>query len=346
MKKTIIPLLLLSLLCGCAKTEAVPELLEPVKVETDKAVALYSEIYNITMYEATIKPEVQGLGFTRFGRVEECYYSVGDVVRAGDIIAVLDTRREQDEAEALLFEIESLTQNNDIERRRSELEIGLLRSAGQFSLNQVEIELKNTLEQQRAEKAELEISELEERLAEVEQSIADSALTAEYDGTIISMTIKSGGFVREDAEAVYIADDSTMKIVTDYIRGENLARADRIYASIGGIQFDVTNIPYERSELISLSAMGADLRSTFIIDEPTEDIHNGMFTCIYVRENYVENALVIPSIALKKDSIGTFVYLVTDDGQKRRDVETGVQTDALIEVLSGLEEGDVVFVGS
>lgn len=346
MKKAVVLFLLLAILCGCTQTTQAPELLEPVKVETDKAVALYGEIYNITMYEATIKPEVTGLSFSRSGRVDECYYALGDTVKTGDVIAVLDTARQRDEAEALKQEIENLTQNAEIERQRAQLEIELYKSRGASALEQAQIEQKQALARQESERAALELSELETKLGEALQLIAASNLIAEFDGTIISMSIKNGSRAAEGVPVLYVADDSTMIIVTEYLRSDELNSADRVYASIGGVEYDVTNVPYDRSELVTLTASGAELRSTFTIDAPTDEIHNGMFTCVYIRKDYVPNTLVIPSVALKKDAAGTFVYLMTDDGQTRRDVEPGVQTDALIEILGGLEEGDVVFVGS
>jgi multidrug efflux pump subunit AcrA (membrane-fusion protein) len=58
------------------------------------------------------------------------------------------------------------------------------------------------------------------------------------------------------------------------------------------------------------------------------------------------NALVVPTAALLRDDLSPFVMIVGDDGRAhRRDVRTGLVTDTLVEIVSGLDAGTRVVVG-
>jgi multidrug efflux pump subunit AcrA (membrane-fusion protein) len=59
-----------------------------------------------------------------------------------------------------------------------------------------------------------------------------------------------------------------------------------------------------------------------------------------------QNALVVPAAAVLRDDLSAYVMVAGDDGRAhRRDVRTGLVTDALVEVLSGVEPEMRVIVG-
>ena len=55
-----------------------------------------------------------------------------------------------------------------------------------------------------------------------------------------------------------------------------------------------------------------------------------------------ENVLWLPPAAIRTFQNRTFVVLQTPDGPRTVDVQIGLQTDDRVEILSGVEEGDVV----
>ena len=58
------------------------------------------------------------------------------------------------------------------------------------------------------------------------------------------------------------------------------------------------------------------------------------------------NALVVPTAAVLRENLSAFVMLVGDDGRAhRRDVRTGLVTEMLTEIVSGLDAGTRVIVG-
>ena len=54
------------------------------------------------------------------------------------------------------------------------------------------------------------------------------------------------------------------------------------------------------------------------------------------------NVLWLPPTAIRTFQNRIFVVLQTPEGQRRADIQIGLQTDERVEILSGVNEGDVV----
>jgi hypothetical protein len=72
----------------------------------------------------------------------------------------------------------------------------------------------------------------------------------------------------------------------------------------------------------------------------------GMTASINVTTNRVENALVVPSRALRRAGRASTVTVKTPEGTEQRTVTTGVTNGTLIQVVSGLQDGDEVQVSA
>ncbi len=343
MKKILCLLLPIVLLCGCGSSD-VPELLEPAKVEADIETAYRGDIFNVVMYEASIEPEVMGQSFSSGGNIEELNITLGDVVRAGDVLATLDMTDTQQQRDELAAQIEYKTTNHEFDMRRLELQAQLEEAGG--GSGALEAQLIRLQAEEKQQLFSVEIEQLQQQLEALDRSLSNDKLTASCDGTVVKMNVQPGGSVRGGSACVYIADDDTKVITCDYIAQSDIEKCDRVYASIGGVEYDVEYQPYEREVFLQLSISGAEMTSTFSIIDPTEDIENGMFTCIYLVTDYVEDVLKVPSNAVHKDSGGSYVYLEQSGEQVKQYVEVGVVTDAEVQIISGLEEGDAFYVAS
>lgn len=68
----------------------------------------------------------------------------------------------------------------------------------------------------------------------------------------------------------------------------------------------------------------------------------GMFGSVFLETATHENALVIPRSALALESVGDTVYVAEGGVAERREIDLGVRQGDRVEVVSGLEEGDLV----
>ena len=63
---------------------------------------------------------------------------------------------------------------------------------------------------------------------------------------------------------------------------------------------------------------------------------------IYVED--VKDALVVPSLAVKGDTEGQYVEILTSKGVRRRAIETGISDGMIVEVKTGVNEDDEVII--
>ena len=196
-----------------------------------------------------------------------------------------------------------------------------------------------------AELRRLELSRLQEELAALEAEMGQNVLTAPFDGTVIFLDeISVGSYVNAFTPIVYIADDTRMHVETEYITESILTTADRVYAYIGDGVYDLENIPMSQQELFAKTLAGETITSDFEICDSDEGISVGDFAAVCIQSDLVQDALLIPRNALYTESGSRYVYVMEDGARVRRDVEVGCIAEHLVEIKSGIEEGDIVYV--
>ena len=79
-------------------------------------------------------------------------------------------------------------------------------------------------------------------------------------------------------------------------------------------------------------------------EKAAEEVQIGDYAAVYLYRSIAKDALYVPVNALHEDGGVRYVYRASEDGQERVTVETGVESDSFVEITSGLQEGDVVYV--
>mgnify|MGYP002624829582 CR=1 FL=1 len=342
-RKFLFLLAALCLVCAACETSDAPELLEPVGVQVQTTTVQRGDICDMAVYEAVTRPVTVGCGFGSSGQVDQVLVDRGDQVQAGDVLAVLNTDLLRQELAQAQDELARALEFQDLAGRRYELEKAALElefdtrpdARAEAAL------LENQYQQAQEEQAELE--ELNRRIGELETSIENAQLLAPCSGTVLAVSIGPGSQARPGATAVYLSDDSRLEVVSEYLEDKYLDNAVGVYATIGGTRHELTYQPYDRQTYLNLRAAGAELRSTWLVDDPQE-VQAGMYTLVYVVTASARDVCLLPSTAVFRDGTGYYVYQYKDGQQVRVNVTVGIETQAQVEILSGLEEGAVVYV--
>lgn len=347
-------------LAGCSEEVVVaPELKEPVGVQSDVAAAYIGEIYEIAYYDASVVPYIEGLFFEVDGSVSSVNVYPGMKVKEGDVLIEMNQESLQEQVEKRREELDYIEQDYaytdaiaQLEIDMLEVELRQLRAGGaddtQVALKELDIKQKKATLRQSQQLREPELEDKRAALAELEKELDKNCLRAPFSGTIVyGDMLQEGSWIKAFDNVVYLADDSKLQLMGEYVSDHAFGGADRIYAKIGAEEYDIERVPIDQQEYISKVLSGGKMNSYYEITGPADkldQVEAGEYAAVFVVNRYIGDALLVPSGAVLKDVTGKYVY-VDEDGQRvRRAVEVGMTTDGLAQITAGLEEGEVVYV--
>jgi len=347
---------LMMLLPSCSdKDEASIPLAESVEVKHDTAKVTRRDLLLCYQYEAYVKATIEKVEFTnRSSTLKKFYVSVGDYVKKGDPIAELDTTAIEEQIDSarssLAYRKKKL--EYDIEQKQydiqlAEINVKALVSAGadesEIELARLNVEkLKTDLEYIR-KNAELDIKKAEDNLKELESTLDGSILTAPCDGEIASLAqLAPGDRVSPNTALAYVADNSRLYVL--YEGSSNVYPGIRFTALIDGEEYELEQIKYDVQEIIAMMLADKTPPAKFTFVNTPENVKAGDFAALisYVRE--ADNVLAVPVNSLYSSGSVNYVYRMVSGQKVYTEVSCGMRTNSFVEITSGLEEGDEVFV--
>lgn len=175
----------------------------------------------------------------------------------------------------------------------------------------------------------------------LQSSIDKAVITAPIDGIIT--WISSDTKITAEESFIYIAVPGKYYVRTEELSDKKLADAQEIYALIGNQKYPLTYRPQPITERLHNSLSGIPVYSfyDFEADAQVPESMNALVFCVHASR---KDVLTVPTSALNRDNAGYFVYRMTDGQKEMVHIKLGISTGLQAEVLSGLEEGDVVYV--
>lgn len=356
--------LLLCPLTGCGDSGAAaeaPELIEPVGVDVDTATVKKMDLSGVESYQGQIIPEIKDLYFVNSGNIGEMKVSPGDKVKKGQLLATLtsvdaNVKKLQEQIKEKQAENKDANEISkcDIEKLREEvlqLEKQVKAAKGekqkkglrkQVKEKQEDIKLAKLRLTQQKENQALEIKQIREDISDAKKQTKESKLISPVNGEIISTAGGSGYMVQGGTTAIRIANMDKPRIQTEFIGDSVLGGASSYLATVNGKQYRVKK---EEQEFTSLEIeMGQKPPNSCFDFEDNVKLNVGDTATIDFYSDMAKDALVVPSNAVFRDKQDAYVYLMNGNVKKRTSVTTGTVTDAYTQLLTGVKEGDVVYV--
>lgn len=252
----------------------------------------------------------------------------GDLVRSGEVIARLDDRviRAQYDASTTAYELAEDTFN-----RLESLYADSIISTQDFRIVRA---------QRDQAKAQLELTN---------KQLLDSQIGAPFNGRIEERFVRSGELVNPGQPVVRLVNTEYIRIIAgipERFSGE-ITEESEVEVNIRALGIDpiVSRIAY------SGNVIDPDTR-TYTIEVELNNtegiIKPDMVVELQVKRSTLQNVLIIPRTAVLRDEEGASVFISrTENGVKYAElvsVTAGMSSGAVIQILSGLEEGDEVVV--
>jgi multidrug efflux pump subunit AcrA (membrane-fusion protein) len=177
------------------------------------------------------------------------------------------------------------------------------------------------------------------------QNYSVNPVTSTIDGTITDIAFDVGDTI--SSTSVPIATVGDLKdLELDCLVSEKYMSSIKLgqTAEITFISYDdviFTGTVVEISPVLDSSSRTLEFK--IALDENIDNIvKSGMFGSVKLITEVREGTISIPSTSLLTDDDGTYVYVASDGEAVLSYVETGLEIDGRIEILSGLNVGDEV----
>jgi RND family efflux transporter MFP subunit len=205
LRATVLALPAAVLLSACAPDKPAPEALRPVRT----AELRYDGVRETNRYVGTVQARHEvDQAFRVGGKVAQRKVDVGQTVREGDVIAVLDDHDYRLAEEATVAELAAATtqaRQADSDRRRLEA----LKGDGSVSVSDDENAAS------RARTAQANAEALSHKLALARNRVGYTVLRASRSGVVTAVRFEAGQVVAEGQPVVSIADPGEPEIVVD-----------------------------------------------------------------------------------------------------------------------------------
>jgi len=280
------------------------------------------------------------------GQVREVYANVNDVVTEGQLLGELDKAQE---LRANADETQRIIRRAQIDLEIAKLTLEQYESQGRSG---TEIEIQKL----QVELAQMDFDELMQSMGidpnavltdELDAQVAQARAFSPTDGTIIS-AVTVGRKVAPTTTAFILGDPSKLEVIAELPAGDDQVRemfegmpVTVIVDARGGLE-----LPGTIRQLPSPYGTGsADEHVIHVVLDvsPSEDTYQSgdKVTVRLVLASKID-VLWLPPDAIRSAGGRTFVIVNSDSGPKRVDIEIGLQIRDMIEIISGLEEGQVV----
>ncbi|MBP3621470.1 MAG: efflux RND transporter periplasmic adaptor subunit [Lachnospiraceae bacterium] len=347
-------------LTGCGKTVLdEPELVEPIAVNESYRPVAYGDIGEVIIENGVVVPRDYCHFWTVSTAVAEVKVEMGEYVEKGQVLAVANIQNVSENILAIKNQISLETnlatiQDEKYEYDKKELEYKL---QGCKDLLDAEGEQNVTTQLAVLEEnhnydvllRDYKIKSLNESLNKQEELMQDSNLVANHSGYVTYIKDLSMSDVTQIGENVVIIsdyEDSYIEISEVTIDEKYPEKYPIHYTVSKGEKCELEEYEYLADELmVSQSrSLYPELRMKYVNLESSPEI--GSIVPVFFMEDVTENVLVVGNDSLYQDSQGDFVYVKTDGGKEVRYVELGNKDKNYTEVLSGLEEGELVYYSS
>jgi len=266
-------------------------------------------------------------------RLKELYIQTGDKVQAGQLIAELDVSETQRELRTAKLQF----------RQKELAMIETLRKADE-------------MEPSALEQAKIDFELERQKLVDMEESIERAKLKAPFSGTIVSVMVKKGATLKAYDPVSLVADLSNLAIAGNFTSEDlqNVAVGMEARVDINGLgehKGKVKLLPVKTGQNpdngggIDGGGQQSDSIENYLIvqlDKVPPGLNRGNPLTITIITNRKENAVVIPTAALRSQGGRTYVQVMDDQGKREVDVEVGQQTATEVEILNGLQPGQKV----
>ncbi len=350
----IVILLLLFAYSSCHKKKT--QLLTEVAIKKDLSTEVLASGILRPGKETTVGAQVTA-------KIEKLYIEVGDQVKEGQVIAVLDPTvaknnlaKARDALKSEQAQLAILENNLRITKTNYQSYHNLYQKGAisrlEYDRNQAEY--KSTQEQIAQTRARIHQAQLE--VENRQQDVSYTILRSPIDGVVVSLPVSIGqtltaGYSTPDVAKIAQLNQMTIQALVSEADIYNVKAGQKAYFTIAGNGEKkypahvktVYPVPTTISENSNNTSESNEYYAILNVDQLDPNFRAYMTATVHIITSDKKNVLAIPSEAVRQnDRNQEYVILVQQGKKEKRWIKTGYSTGTEVEVTTGLKEGDRV----
>lgn len=255
------------------------------------------------------------------GKITRINFREGSSVAAGTVLVKINDAD-------LQAQLRQAAYRTDLARDREERQRQLLERGGvsQEAYDQV-------LNEYNIRRAETQL---------IEAQIAKTEIRAPFNGVIGLRQVSEGALISQNTHIATLQNIDQVKV--DFSIPERYAGrvrvGDEIRFAVQGVSGNFLGRIYAMEPRIEADTRTLQLRA--LTPNPNRRLLPGAFAEIELLLDQVDDALLVPAIAIISTADQRSVFVVENGAAVRKPVETGVRTSTSVQIIRGLAPGDTV----
>ena len=270
----------------------------------------------------TLIPDEQvDLSFETTGKIVNINFDEGTPVRRGQLLAKINDRHLQ--AQLLKLQAQKKLAEEREFRQRSLLS-------------------RDAISQESYDQAVTELQSLEADIQLLEARIAETELRAPFDGVIGLRHVSEGAFANPNTQIARLIKNDPLKIefaIPERYAGEINVGFPLSFVLDGNPDTHIARV-YAVDPKVDVRTRNITVRARY--NNPGARIKPGRFVSIQLELAEIDDALAIPTEALIPEMDGDRVFVYRSGKAESVEVTTGLRTEDLIQITSGLQPGDTL----
>ncbi len=191
---------------------------------------------------------------------------------------------------------------------------------------------------------ELSVKQKENTLLDAEEKLKDYYIRSPFDGVIANLSVQKGESISSgNVISSIITEQKTAQVTLNEIEAALIKEGQKAI-----LEFDALDELSITGEVIEIDTIGTVSQGVvsydvkILFDMQDERIKAGMSVSASIVIESKQNVLLIPSVALKNRGSMNYVNILINDKIETKQVVVGSTNDIMVEIIKGLENGDMV----
>ena len=321
-------------------------------VERQMPVRISHEANITALHKASVEPTVSG-------PVATFTVKVGDMVKAGQVLAMIDTTSLQQQLQSLLGQLQEArsqapqqsvstttvggsVSSADVERARYMRDAGIITNR-EFETIAARAQSQVVTVPSYTSGSGTETAGIEAAISKIQSQMAAAQVLSPMEGKVAAIYNEDRKVAIEGKPLLLIQEDSpvvaTLSVPQSFgaiLKQPNVTGGVQVYLDVNGQQ-----VPGQITFVGTESGPSITVKATFNVQPGQVTI--GEFYTLVIETKAEAPALTLPKEVIHDGENGKFVYVVTENNTiDIRTIETGLEVDGVVTILDGLYPEDRV----